>query len=150
MILCARSTSRSSEQSAKRRSRSETMLKVCLFYSQNIKILWLSNMEDTRLEKFTRCAKVCGLFFLDCALRVLIGCAGRLWSRGSVISTTLSVTVCNPLSGNLWHALYAVYKCPQLTDMETGFCSSFLFVPLYQAKSVLSRAVRLILLKQSQ
>ena len=41
-----------------------------LFYSQNNKIVWLSNMADTFLEKFTRCAKVCGLFFLI----VLFGC----------------------------------------------------------------------------
>ena len=82
MILCARSTSRSREQSTKRRSRSENMWKVCLFYSQNNKIVWLSNMADTFLEKFTRCAKVCGLLFLDCAYRMLIGWAGKLQSRG--------------------------------------------------------------------
>ena len=35
MILCARNTSRSREQSKKRRSRSENMWKVCLFCSQN-------------------------------------------------------------------------------------------------------------------
>ena len=70
MILCAHSTSRSSEQSTKRRSRSGSMRKVCLFSSQSV---WLSNMEDTFLERFTRCAKVCGLSFLDCAF---------LWSRG--------------------------------------------------------------------
>ena len=46
MILCARNTSRSREQSKKRRSRSENMRKVCLFYSQNNKILWLSNNAD--------------------------------------------------------------------------------------------------------
>ena len=37
MILCARSTSRSREQSTKRRSSSENMWKVCSFYSQNNK-----------------------------------------------------------------------------------------------------------------
>ena len=62
MILCARSMSRSSEQSTKHRSHSENMQKVCLFYSQNNKMLWLSNMADTFVEKFTRCAKACGLF----------------------------------------------------------------------------------------
>ena len=70
MILCARSTSRSREQSTKRRSRSESMLTVCLFYNQNNKIVWLSNMADTFLEKFTSCAKVCGLFLLS----VFFGC----------------------------------------------------------------------------
>ena len=39
-------------------------------------------MADTCFEKFTRCAKVCGLFFLDCAFRMLIGWADKLWSRG--------------------------------------------------------------------
>ena len=76
MILCAWSTSRSREQSTKRRSLSENMWKVCLLYSQNNKIVWLSNMADTRFGKFTRCAKVCGRFFPDCALRTLIGWAG--------------------------------------------------------------------------
>ena len=64
MILCARSTSRSREQNTKRRSRSENMWKVCLFYSHNKKIAWLSNVADTCFEKFTKRAKVCGLFFL--------------------------------------------------------------------------------------
>ena len=53
-----------SEQSTKYRSRSENVRKVCLFYRQNNKIVWLSNMADTFFEKFARCAKVCGLFFL--------------------------------------------------------------------------------------
>ena len=77
MILCARSTSRWSEQSTKRRSCSENMWEVCLFYSQNNKIVWLLNMPDTCFEKFTRCAKLCGLFFLDCAFQLLIGWAGK-------------------------------------------------------------------------
>ena len=55
---------------------------VCLFYSQNNKIVWLSNMADTSFEKFTRCAKVCGLSFLNCALRMLIGWAVKLQSHG--------------------------------------------------------------------
>ena len=83
MILCARSTSRSREQSTKRRSRSENMWMVCYFYGQNNKIAWLSNMADRSLEKFTRCTKVCGLFFLDCSFRMLIGWADKLQSRGS-------------------------------------------------------------------
>ena len=63
MILCARSTSRSREQNTKCRSRSENVRKVCLSYSQNNKIVWLSNVANTFLAKFTRCAKVCGLIF---------------------------------------------------------------------------------------
>ena len=74
MILCARSTSRSREQN---------MWKVCYFYGQNKKIAWLSNMADRFLEKFMRCAKVHGLFFLDCSFRMLIGWADKLQSRGS-------------------------------------------------------------------
>ena len=49
-ILCACSTSRSREQSTKRRSRSVNMRKVCLFYSRNNKIVRLSNMADTFWE----------------------------------------------------------------------------------------------------
>ena len=59
MILCARSSSRPSEQSKKHRSRSENMWKVCLCYSQNNKLVWLSNMADTVFSQ----AKVCGLCF---------------------------------------------------------------------------------------
>ena len=48
MILCARSKeSRSRERSTKRRSRSESMRKVCLSYSQKNKIVGLSNVTDT-------------------------------------------------------------------------------------------------------
>ena len=85
MILCARIISRSREQSTKRRSHSENMRKVCLSYSQNKKMVWLSNMADTSLKLFTWSAKVCGLFFLDCAFRVLIGWTGKLRSRGDTV-----------------------------------------------------------------
>ena len=64
VILCARGASRSREQNRKHRSRSENMPKISLLYSQHNKIVWLSNIEDTICEKFTRCAKFCGLFFL--------------------------------------------------------------------------------------
>ena len=50
MILCTRSTSRSHEHHASWCS--ENMQKVCLFYSQNNKIVWLSNMADTRFVGF--------------------------------------------------------------------------------------------------
>ena len=63
LILCARATSSSR--------------KVWSFCSQNNKIV-LSNMAGTSFRKITRCAKVCGLFFLDCAVWVLIGWAGKL------------------------------------------------------------------------
>ena len=39
------------------------MRNVCLFYSQDSKVIWLSNMADTFIEKFTRYAKACGLLF---------------------------------------------------------------------------------------
>ena len=99
--------SRSSEQSTKRRSRSENMWKVCLFCSQNNKIVWLSNAADTFLEKFTKCAKVCGLFFLDCAFGMLIGWAGKLWSRGDkcILMPCLHET---HLPGKLTFLLYCV------------------------------------------
>ena len=62
MILCARSTSRSREQSMKRRPSSENMffllsiVKITRFYDYQT---WPTHLFD----KFTRCAKVCGLFF---------------------------------------------------------------------------------------
>ena len=59
------------------------MWKVCLFCSQNNKMVWLSNMADTFLEKCTRCAKVCGLLFLDCAFGMLIGWARKSRSHGT-------------------------------------------------------------------
>ena len=94
IILCTCSTSRSSEQSMIHRSRSKNMWKVCLFYSQNTKIVWLSNMADTFFEKFPKCAKVCGLFFLI----VLFGC----WL---VMQTTLITWYEWPtnLAGLGWH-----------------------------------------------
>ena len=46
--------------------------------------VWLSNVEGTRLEKFTRYAKVYGLFLLDCAFWMLTGWAGKLRSRGFI------------------------------------------------------------------
>ena len=62
------------------------MHKACILrYGQNDQILWLSNMADTFLEKFTKCAKVYGFFYLG-AFRMLIGWAGKLWSRGCVFS----------------------------------------------------------------
>ena len=38
-------------------------------------------------EKFTRCAKVCGLFSLDCPFQALIGWAGKRRSHGSRFCT---------------------------------------------------------------
>ena len=68
MILCARNTSRSREQSTTCRSRSENTWKVCLlFYSQNSKILWLSNVADTFLRNSRGAQRFVG-FFLECVL----------------------------------------------------------------------------------
>ena len=74
MILCARSTSRSREQSSKHKSSTGNMWKFCSFYDQTNKSLRLSNMADIFLEKFTRRAKFFFFLFLDCAFRpALIG-----------------------------------------------------------------------------
>ena len=67
MILWAHPTSRSREQSPKRRSRSENMWKVCLFYSQNNKIIRFSNRADTSSQGAQRYV---GFFFSS----------GQLWS----------------------------------------------------------------------
>ena len=72
MILCARCTSRSREQSTKRRSCSENMWKVSLFFSKNNKVVCLSNMADT-LGEIGEVRKGLWTFFLDCTFQVLIG-----------------------------------------------------------------------------
>ena len=71
MILCASSTSRSREQSTKRRS-----------HSENVQCVWLSNMADTFFWENHEVRKGLWAFFLDCTLRMLIGWAGKLRSRG--------------------------------------------------------------------
>ena len=72
-----------SEQSAKHRSLSEDMWKVCLFYSQNNKIVWFSNMADTFWRNLRVAQRFVGFLFLDCAFGMLIGGADKLRSRGS-------------------------------------------------------------------
>ena len=59
MILRARSTSTSSEQNEKHKSRNENMWKVCSFYSQNNKIVRLSKTHFWK----NCCANTCGLIF---------------------------------------------------------------------------------------
>ena len=46
------------------------------------KLVGYGNEIDKFFDKFTGCAKVCGLFFLDCAFWVLIGWEGKLQSLG--------------------------------------------------------------------
>ena len=106
MILCALSTSISHEQRTKRRRSSENMWKVCLFYSQNNKIVWLSNVADTFWGKFTRCAKVCGFFF-STAFRMLIGWAGKLQTHG-VLS----------LACGAWAPSGGSCPCPRLSERK--------------------------------
>ena len=72
MILCARSTSSSSEQSTKRRSRSESMRNFCFFHSQNNNIYDYQTWQ-TRFWRNSRGAQRFVGFFLDCAFQVLIG-----------------------------------------------------------------------------
>ena len=69
----------------------ENIWKVCLFYGQNNKIVGSSNMADTFIEKFMRCAKVCGLFFMV----VFFGCwlAGQTNSDHMVSGTDLEILV---------------------------------------------------------
>ena len=42
-------------------------------------------MADTLCGKFTKCAKVCGLFFLDYAFWMLIDWGGKLRSHGKYV-----------------------------------------------------------------
>ena len=52
-----------------------SIVKITRFYDYQT---WLTHF----FEKCTRCAKVCGLFFLDFAFRTLIGWADKLRSHG--------------------------------------------------------------------
>ena len=118
MILCARSTSRRYEQSTKRRSRNENMGKVCLFYSKIIK-------HGRHIEKFTRCAKVCGLFFLDCAFLMLICWVNKLRAHGHLLLNqfVLSFIIfwsafCDNVSlESLYHQLLSKFR-----DLQTFLC----------------------------
>ena len=84
MILCARRMSRSRELSTKRRSRSESM-----------RIVWLSNMENTFLEKFTRRAKGCGLFSWLCWLAERANSVvGAIWRHWLIESSSFPVNSC--------------------------------------------------------
>ena len=94
MILCARCTSRSSEQSTKHRWCSENMWKVCPFFDQNNKIVWLSNMADT-YEKLKRCAKVSVFFFFYLIVRFGFWLAGQANSDHMVGSPTSKSRHCS-------------------------------------------------------
>ena len=98
MILCARSTSRSREQNTKRRSSSENMWKVCLFYSHNNKMVWLSNMAGTFVWKIHEVRKSMWAFFLSCLC--FFGCclSGKV---NSVLAVTNGNKV-NSRSGANW------------------------------------------------
>ena len=55
-----------------------------LFYSQNNTIVWLLNMADI-LKNARGVQRFVGFFsFRDCTFRMLIGCAGKLRSRGCI------------------------------------------------------------------
>ena len=83
MILCARSTSLSPEQSTERRSLCENMWKVRLSDSQRNKTLWLSNGEHIFGEIYKLRKGLWDLIF-DCVFRALTGWAGKLPSRGTI------------------------------------------------------------------
>ena len=85
MILCASRTSRSNEQSTKRRSRSEN---VCSFCSYSIvKITrWLSNIaDDAFFWEIHETHKGMCAFCLKRALWTLIGWVGKLRSRAVIL-----------------------------------------------------------------
>ena len=81
MILCTRSTSRSSEQSTKNTDETARTRERLVYVIVRITKLYDYQTWRTLFEKFARCAKVYGLFFLDCAFRMLIGWADELRSR---------------------------------------------------------------------
>ena len=137
MILCARSTSRSREQSTKRRSRSENMWKVCLFYNQYNKISWLSNMADTFFEKFTKRAKVCGLFFLTvlfgrwlaeqaiCDHVVLLSDVSSVKTKWKSMKLQITLTVIYQIQKRCWHIhCFLCSVCSELFLCFWFLCSS--------------------------
>ena len=77
LIPCARSTSRSSEQSTEHRSHSVNMRKVCLFYNRNNEIAWVIKHDGHIFWAIHEVHKGLWAFFLDCAFRVLIGWAAN-------------------------------------------------------------------------
>ena len=64
-------------------------------------------MADTFNEKCTKCAKVCGLSFIDCALRVLIGWADHKDSADA-ISCDMFFRAC-------YHCVCILSACEALT-----------------------------------
>ena len=82
IILCARITSRSREQSTKHRSSCKNIRTFCLVYSHNNKIAWLPNIADKFWGEIHEVRKGMWAFlFLDCAFRMLIGWADQLRSH---------------------------------------------------------------------
>ena len=73
------------ERSMKRGSATTCERLLCLFYTQNKKILDYQTWPTHLFAKFTKCAKVYGLSFLDFTFRMLIGWAGKLRSRGRLM-----------------------------------------------------------------
>ena len=125
MILCARSTSRSRLQSAKLRPHSENMGKVCLFYSQNNKSVW--EIHEVRKGMWA--------FFLDCAFRMLIGWARKLWSRGWQSLFVSLLIDCLSVSKSLATVCLSVSLSLSLLSVCLSVC---LFVCLYSSSVYLT------------
>ena len=117
MILCARSTSRSREQSTKRGASSVNVWKVCSFDSHNNKILWLWFMRNLKIYK---ARKGIWAFSLDCAFRMLIGWAGKLQSHGRYFRVNMYI----PCRGT-WGLLisWLVLSKRQKKNMTAAFFS---------------------------
>ena len=109
--------------------RNGTLHKITRFF-------WLSNMEDTLVEKFTRCAKVYGLFLLDCAFRMLIGWDPIIWISYEyqyqyyVPYTTSFPTVVDIIGlvkkrRTPFHFPIENYYWPGLSNRKTSFSQSF-------------------------
>ena len=109
MILCALYIEITWTEDETQITQRQDTWKVCLFLSQNNKIEWLSKMADTFLEKFTRCAKVCGLFFLI----VRLGCwlAGQANFNHVILGWIFLVST-------PWHWLSSKAAFPVVTALE--------------------------------
>ena len=86
MILCAPSTPRSREARNAARTRERFVYSIVKI----TRFLWLSNMADI-FSEIQEVRKGLWAFFLDCAIRVLIGWADKLWSHDLYFCTRFSL-----------------------------------------------------------
>ena len=106
MILCARGASKITW--TKRETHQAARICERFVYSI-VKTTWFYDYLRTRGTK------VCGLFFLDCAFRVLIGWAGKFRSRG-----WLCLFVCLSVCLSVSSAVFEGYYTPPISKRRSA------------------------------